>query len=483
MNTQKYVVMILLFCFAFTSLFATEIPKNIGNWRVEVGPPGNDFYKSPIPTAEVKPPTEEMLQIVKYIAPAYTEIKRWEVMKKDLYFIRAEAGPEEYDFQISINGQLYELEYENDSTNVEEDADKLIIKGRKKSISLNKVPQTSLKTLAKISPNIAPSQAWIASTIAGERYVIVVGDMVYYARPDGQIQAAGLIKRGALNEIEPSKKVEKSEEEILADAQTYLSKYRDKFNFEKQIKVLGKQPKSSDGQFRFIVMGDSRSNTDLWNSIIKHIDQLNPKPTFVINSGDIVRHGYAKEYWDYYVPPLLETGIPYFVAIGNHDDGDNAMAIEYRYLFGDNSLNYFFDYGKLRFIFVDNSSAVQSYEKTLNWLEQTLTSTPNGFSKIVAAHKPVANIEKWAYHAWDEVNSKIFTDLMNEYKVNHVFFGHIHAYSTAILNGIPYTISGGGGAGLHDRFGPLGNVHHYIICDVMPDGSIQQQVLRFYKKK
>ena len=71
---------------------------------------------------------------------------------------------------------------------------------------------------------------------------------------------------------------------------------------------------------------------------------------------------------------------------------------------------------------------------------------------------------------------------MSKYKVDHVFFGHIHAYSTATFNGIDYTISGGGGAGLHKRFGSTGNVHHYIICDVMPDGSLKQQIVRFHEK-
>jgi len=65
--------------------------------------------------------------------------------------------------------------------------------------------------------------------------------------------------------------------------------------------------------------------------------------------------------------------------------------------------------------------------------------------------------------------------------VNDVYHGHIHAYSTAQYNGVNYTISGGGGAGLHDRYGPLGNVHHYIICDVTADGTVRQQVVRFYK--
>ena len=72
---------------------------------------------------------------------------------------------------------------------------------------------------------------------------------------------------------------------------------------------------------------------------------------------------------------------------------------------------------------------------------------------------------------------------MVKHHVDHVFFGHVHAYSTATLNGINYTVSGGGGAGLHNRFGPKGNVHHYIICDVLKDGSMKQQVVRFYRDK
>jgi hypothetical protein len=70
---------------------------------------------------------------------------------------------------------------------------------------------------------------------------------------------------------------------------------------------------------------------------------------------------------------------------------------------------------------------------------------------------------------------------MTKHRVSEVYMGHIHAYSTAVLGGVKYTLSGGGGAGLHDRYGPAGNVHHYIICDVSPDGNVNQQVVRFFR--
>jgi 3',5'-cyclic AMP phosphodiesterase CpdA len=277
----------------------------------------------------------------------------------------------------------------------------------------------------------------------------------------------------------PEKK--KIREDIMVEVKALLGPYRAKFNFENQIEKVGKRPARPDGGYRFVVLGDSRSNRDLWFSMVSHIDQLDPKPVFVINTGDIVRHGYTKEYLEYYLPPLLETDIPYFVAIGNHDYGTDGDALEFRYLFGENALNYFFDYGKARYVFMDNVTNVNSHKETLEWLDTVLKETPEGFRRIVAVHQPVATIKKWAYHSWDKGYSQLFGELMEKYIVDHVFFGHIHAYSTMTLNGIPYTISGGGGAGLHHRFGPLGNVHHYVICDVMADGSMEQSVVRFYR--
>jgi Icc protein len=260
-----------------------------------------------------------------------------------------------------------------------------------------------------------------------------------------------------------------------------LGPYRERFNFENQIGRLARGPRNKDGSFRYVVIGDSRSNWELWPNIVKHIDSLDPKPAFVIHVGDVVKHGYPQEYRDYYIQALLETDIPFFVAIGNHDYGYNGKAREYRYLFGQKALNYSFDYGRARYIFIDNVTKVRPYEETLEWLDEILASTPKNFRKYVCVHKPPKNIEKWSYHAWDSERSKMFTDLMEKHNVSEVYMGHIHAYSTACYNGINYTVSGGGGATLHGRFGLLGSAHQYIICDIGADGSVKQQIVRFYK--
>lgn len=44
----------------------------------------------------------------------------------------------------------------------------------------------------------------------------------------------------------------------------------------------------------------------------------------MINTGDIVVRGYTDEYVEYFLPPFEGFDIPFFVAIGNHDDGDGG---------------------------------------------------------------------------------------------------------------------------------------------------------------
>lgn len=477
----RHASMVALPCLSLLCCSAGDrpgIPERIGEWRVDVGPPGNEFYKAPPPPEEAAPPSPSMLEQVRRIAPDYTEVQRWELQDGDRYFIRSEAAYEEYDFILSLQGDLLELEYENDRAAVEEVPGEMIIEGTRQVVPASEVPESATRLLQELYPGSPPYETWKVSTAAGTRFVVVQEGRAFFARPDGQIQAVGLVERGALNEVAPP--TEPDTEQIRADAAERLGPYQEKFSVARGIERLGEPPDPDEG-FRFVVLGDSRSNPGLWPNIVKHIDLLDPRPVFAINTGDIVRHGYTDELLDYYIPPLLETDIPFFVALGNHDDGDDARAIEYRTLFGPDSLNFSFDYGGWRFILIDNVTGVRPYEETLDWLKETLEETPGEMPVIVAAHRPISTVEKWAYHSWDETSSRAFADLMSDHDVEHVFFGHIHAYSTARFQGVDYTIAGGGGAGLHDRYGPSGSVYHYVICDVRPDGTLTQQVVRFHR--
>ncbi len=229
-----------------------QIAGEIGKWRVEVGPPGNEFYQPPQKVD--KPPSDEVLRYAKIFVP-HIEVTEWE-LDDDEYEIICQRGYEEYQFDVSPQGELIELQYENDQTDIDEEAGELILQGTKKRITLNEVPASSLETLKKAYPDLQPSEAWSAETIAGQRYVIQIGNMVFYARPDGQIQAGDDID-GGLDEISPP--VEMDEKAFRAEMDSLLGPYREYFNFENQIKKLGKTPKNADGSYRYIVVGDTRS--------------------------------------------------------------------------------------------------------------------------------------------------------------------------------------------------------------------------------
>jgi hypothetical protein len=130
------------------------------------------------------------------------EVTDWE-LDNGQYEIVCERGDEEYEFDVTPRGELTELQYKNDKTDIEEDAGRMAFRGTKKSIAVADVPKKALATLAKAYPGLKPSKAWTAETIAGPRYVIQIGEMAFYARPDGQIQAGEGIDKGGLGEIDP----------------------------------------------------------------------------------------------------------------------------------------------------------------------------------------------------------------------------------------------------------------------------------------
>ncbi len=185
MLKHKLVVLLVSSCVLVIGCKTEQIAGEIGKWRVEVGPPGNEFYE--LPQLEQKPPSEAVLRYAKIFVP-HIKITEWE-LDDDEYEISCQQEKEEYKFDITPQGELIELQYENDEIDVDEEAGELILQGTKKSIAVSEVPDRSLKTLKEAYPDLQPSETWTAETITGPRYVIQIGKMVFYARPDGQIQA------------------------------------------------------------------------------------------------------------------------------------------------------------------------------------------------------------------------------------------------------------------------------------------------------
>ncbi len=476
-------IFILQYCRSIGIDNKEYIPKEINDLVVKVTAAGNEYFNKKDKTKkDFIVPSQIEKKIIELIPPN-AKVSGY---KKDEFkniLVTVVDGADWYYYTFSSQGNLINLRYKNYETYKDLRPGKIILRGSKKNLSKSKIPNEIEATIVSLPLNESIYEIYTIESAYGIKYLVTGNGMAYFIHPSGQLQAAGLIKNGALNENDSSNNESlKSYSEVINDCNFLLKKYKKKFNVFSNIKTIKKSinPNSS---FRFIVIGDNRSDKKIFSSIIEHISLLKPKPLFIVNTGDMVAHGYAKEYADYFIPVMSKNNIPFLVSIGNHDDGVRDSTFEFQYLFGKNTLNYYFDTENYRFIMFDNASRINGKGESLPWLEKVLKNTPLNKSKIVFSHKPPAVLTRWAWHAWDKKNSEIFVKLMRKFNVKHVFLGHIHGYSTATIDGIDYTVTGGGGAPLRNKFGKNGDVFHYIICDAMPDGTIKQKVVKFYENR
>ena len=455
------------------------VPTSVGKWQVQVAPATNEYYEEP---ESMGPPPESVMRWIQTFTPE-GRVTGFEY-EGGTYEVDVSAGAVNYDYAIKPGGELIYMAYSNDTSGVELESSRIVYQGTREAIPVENLPAPAVKAVSALVGH-SPDAAWSIGTPAGPRVLFTANEYAFVAREDGKIQAAGRTTGNFLQETTPwkMKVINPSDNPGAFKAQmdSLLSPYREEFNFQNQIRQLQQENPPGDDGFRFVVMGDSKGNRNIWTSLLDHINRLNPAPKFIINTGDIVRRGHAKEFATYYIPPILRSDVPMFVAIGNHDMSHGEIAREYRYLFGENSLNYYFDYGGARFIFLDNVTNVGEAGERLMWLDSVLAETPDDYLKFVACHRPPRTIRKWAYHGWREKPSRRFVEIMGQHNVTEVFLGHIHAFSTATRNGVKYTISAGGGAKLHHRYGPKGNVYHYTIVDVRSDGTLEEWLVQFRK--
>ncbi|GMV96436.1 MAG: hypothetical protein AMXMBFR83_08020 [Phycisphaerae bacterium] len=202
-------------------------------------------------------------------------------------------------------------------------------------------------------------------------------------------------------------------------------------------------------------------------------------PDLVIAAGDIMNNGNVISEWhDYWFKPLevayLGQTVPVLLARGNHD-GEFPLAYQYTALPG-NEAWYAFTFGNVRYIITDSNLVTAARPEQLAWLQAELAS-PQARSaqfRIVSFHKPPytdiwdsvgPNGEAWIRLDW--------VPLFEQYGVDMVVCGHVHAYLRGQYNGVTYTIVGGAGNVLDTVqsynwgfFVKTASVYHYAVMDV-----------------
>jgi len=479
---KPFTIIIVFFLAALFFLHvACEQPA--GKYREEIGPAGNQYVemaetgREPVENLTEKDIPENLRQLVEVIAPGpkvfnIEKDRRGKGFSWDIE-VKLEKNDAYFDIELWPDGRIYKIDSWTEKYGREE-AGRIFDEGNIEEISPSQLAQNIIDVADHFSLGRDVTKAFKVKARKGERFFVQFGDskdaIVLSISPEGRLLAA----EEADDMLRPFKP---EEAETKEDYAFYLDQYKDKFNVHNTIQRIQKVPFNSEKGFRFVVLGDNRSNMVLWRTIIKSINKF--KPFFVIDTGDMVSHGYAKEFAEYLFPPLDKyADYPFLPVMGNHDRGDNGA--QYEYVFGgDSSRTYYFDYGNCRFVVLDNGAlGGYCWEEQLRMADEWLSEVP-AYRKFVFMHAPPREIKKWAYHAMGPSISEPFVKLMTKHHVEHVFCGHIHAYSTATYQGVNYTVTGGAGAGLHDRYGDLGSIHHYVIVDVTPK-DVKMQVVRFY---
>lgn len=252
-----------------------------------------------------------------------------------------------------------------------------------------------------------------------------------------------------------------------------------RWNTRTQRARLRDLPEPADGRFSFAVVGDAEPGRFAWSRALfnvkdvfaRHLARIRGDSTwFVIQLGDMVSRGIPENFRKFF-GVLNASGLhkPYFTAAGNHDrrfpHGEQDLAY-YASIFG--RPDYAFDFGGVRFVFVD-SSLLRVEARQLAWLDAALDT---GLKKVVITHVPPSQLERWTYGGKAggiKGGSAEFTALMTKHRVDRVYVGHHHGVGEMLYDGVRYVLTGGGGSPLYPGLG-YQRMHHYLRVEVTPDG-------------
>ncbi len=234
---------------------------------------------------------------------------------------------------------------------------------------------------------------------------------------------------------------------------------------------IGNIKKSVDpDDFCFAVLGDSHNDKKVFPAVVDRIDK-DPEISFAIHTGDMVKKPRDVFYRDFL--ETIKAGLhkPILVVPGNHDVVGEEDDSQYERVFG--PTRYAFRIGDSLLVMADalKLSSAEEY----NWLRDALNQNQSK-NTMVFTHLPLYDPRgKDEHHCFKERIASGLIDIFDEYRVNHIFTGHLHGYWAGKWGGIPYTISAGAGARFHSK-DPAHAFHHYVKVRVR-DARVEEEVV------
>jgi Icc-related predicted phosphoesterase len=243
--------------------------------------------------------------------------------------------------------------------------------------------------------------------------------------------------------------------------------------------------------YSFAVIGDTEARPHVNDRIAKMVWE--ERPNFIVIVGDLTDGGVKdhKFEWNYeYFQGVgqLSSRVPVFPTPGNGED-DLYWYNKYHSL-PDNEGFYSFKFGNAEF-FMLNSNKAEEFgpgQKQYVWLEDKLKTSTAKWKFVAHHHAPYSADDDDYGDSWKGPNDmgdlaiRKIVPLYEKYKVDMVFFGHLHTYQRTLAirdgkvnnnNGVIYVQGGGGGGNLED-FAPSRawfsaktyRGHHYFTITV-----------------
>ncbi len=241
---------------------------------------------------------------------------------------------------------------------------------------------------------------------------------------------------------------------------------------------------------RFAVYGDVRGGHRTHADIVAAM--VRDAPDMVLVTGDMVLRGSDEADWQRFfdVTGELLARIPYYPVAGNHDlgrTGDERRRMNEVFALWPAPEDrpewghwYSFRVGDTHFVMLDSNS--YEHEEQLAWVERDLAAARASGARAIFA---LTHDGPWSrgIHRGNRYAAANYAPVLNKYDVTLVLSGHDHLYQRGEVDGLPYVVSGGGGAPLYsvrcgipgkprcsvdDGMEKVSKTHHYIIITVYP---------------
>ncbi|AJP58204.1 phosphodiesterase [Pandoraea vervacti] len=167
---------------------------------------------------------------------------------------------------------------------------------------------------------------------------------------------------------------------------------------------------------------------------VARLNTLEPRPDFVVLTGDLVDFG-AREEYAHLRRLLAPLQIPYYLVIGNHDGRDALREVfpEHTYLGNPGEfVQYTAMLGPLRVVALDTQDPPNGGGKLcdarLDWLDATLASDTRTPTVIAMHHPPfLCGIEHMDVQALDPAAAAKLAAIVKRFdNVERVICGHVH---------------------------------------------------------